>query len=111
MFTVAIYLWGVYSVVDMESTDHKVCHHDDLPRLARAEGQVRGVGRMIDEGAYCVDIITQIQAAQSALGAVGKRILRRHMDHCVTDALAGGSRENAEEKIEELMKIMDARLS
>jgi DNA-binding FrmR family transcriptional regulator len=95
----------------MKSANHKVCHHDDLPRLARVEGQVRGLGRMVEEGAYCVDIMTQIQAAQSALDAVGKRILRRHMDHCVTDALASQSREMAEEKIEELMKIMDRRLS
>jgi DNA-binding FrmR family transcriptional regulator len=95
----------------MKTTSQKIRHDDNLARLARIEGQVRGLGRMVDEGSYCVDIITQIQAAQSALGAVGKRILRRHMDHCVTDALSGGSRKNAEEKVDELMKIMDRRLS
>ena len=95
----------------MKTTSQKIRHDDNRARLARIEGQVRGLGRMVDEGSYCVDIITQIQAAQSALGAVGKRILRRHMDHCVTDALSGASRKNAEEKVDELMKIMDRRLS
>jgi len=94
----------------MKTTGHKVRHNENLARLARIEGQVRGLRRMVEDGVYCVDIITQIQAAQSALGSVGRRILRRHMDHCVTDALAGRSRKTAEEKIDELMKIMDRKL-
>ena len=47
---------------------HKTTHEENLSRLARIEGQVRGVQRMIEEGEYCIDIITQIQAVQSALG-------------------------------------------
>ena len=45
---------------------HTVRHDKNLARVARIEGQIRGIGRMIDDGAYCVDILTQIQAAQSA---------------------------------------------
>ena len=95
----------------MKKATQHVCHRDDLGRLARIEGQVRGLGRMVEDGAYCVDIITQIQAAQAAVGAVSKRMLRRHVDHCGTDALAGHSRKTAEEKVDELMKIIDRRLS
>ena len=67
-------------------TGHKTRHDENQARLARIEGQVRGVKRMIDEGAYCVDILTQIHAVQSALGAVKQRIMHKHLDHCVADA-------------------------
>lgn len=85
---------------------HKIRHDENLNRLARVEGQVRGIKRMIDEGEYCVDIITQIQAAQSALGAIGRRILRKHLGHCVTDAMQGKSKKEANIKIEELMTVL-----
>lgn len=81
-------------------------HGENLGRLARVEGQVRGIRRMIEDGAYCVDIITQIQAAQSALAAIGKRILREHLDHCVVDAMRSRSRVEAGKKIDELMNIL-----
>jgi DNA-binding FrmR family transcriptional regulator len=85
---------------------HKTTHEENLDRLARAEGQVRGIRRMIEEGAYCIDIINQIQAAQSALGAIAKRILEKHIDHCVSDAMRSGSKEEAGEKCEELMSVL-----
>ena len=85
---------------------HTTRHDENLNRLARVEGQVRGIGRMVQEGEYCIDIITQIQAAQSALGAIGKRILRKHMEHCVAEAMRGKSRKEAEIKIEELMTVL-----
>jgi DNA-binding FrmR family transcriptional regulator len=61
---------------------------------------------MVDDGVYCIDIITQIQAVQSALGAVSRRILQKHLEHCVSDAIAGGSRSETQAKIEELVKVM-----
>ncbi len=85
---------------------HKTTHEENLNRLARVEGQIRGVRRMVEDGEYCIDIITQIQAAQSALGAIGKRILRKHMDHCVAEAMRGKSKKEADIKIDELMTVL-----
>jgi DNA-binding FrmR family transcriptional regulator len=85
---------------------HKTTHEENLARLARVEGQVRGIRRMIEEGEYCMDIVTQIQAAQSALGAVGRRILRKHIDHCVVDAMRGTSKKDSDAKINELMTVL-----
>lgn len=85
---------------------HKTRHDENLKRLARIEGQIRGIRRMIEEGEYCVDIITQIQAAQSALSASLQEILRKHLDHCVADALRSGSRRQARKKIEEVLMVM-----
>lgn len=85
---------------------HKTRHEENLDRLARAEGQIRAVRRMVEEGAYCIDIVTQIQAAQSALGAIVRRILHKHIDHCVAGAMRGRSKEEADEKIKELMTVL-----
>ena len=65
---------------------HHTTHIENKARLARIEGQVRAVGRMIDGGEYCIDIITQIQAARSALQSVSKIILEKHLKHCVVAA-------------------------
>lgn len=59
-------------------------------RLRRVEGQVRGVQRMVDEDAYCVDVLTQISAVTKALQAVALELLDEHLNHCVADALAEG---------------------
>ena len=81
-------------------------HDENLKRISRIEGQVRGIKRMIEEGEYCIDIITQIQAVQSALGAVGRKILQKHLDICVTETLQSKLGTDVEQKIEELMKVM-----
>jgi DNA-binding FrmR family transcriptional regulator len=73
---------------------------ESLSRLRKIEGQIRGVSKMIDEEKYCVDILNQISAVKSALDGVARRILKRHVESCVTDAIIQGQ---AEEKIEELM--------
>ncbi|MBO6739912.1 MAG: metal-sensitive transcriptional regulator [Phycisphaerales bacterium] len=65
------------------------CEHDrakNLARLKRIEGQVRGVAQMVEDDRYCVDVLTQIAAVQSALRSVGKELLRHHLKHCVADA-------------------------
>jgi DNA-binding FrmR family transcriptional regulator len=56
-------------------------------RLRRIEGQVRGVQRMVDEDAYCIDVLTQISAATRALQGVALELLDDHLQHCVRDAL------------------------
>jgi DNA-binding FrmR family transcriptional regulator len=69
-------------------------------RLRRIEGQIRGVQRMAEEDAYCIDILTQISAANRALQAVALELLDAHLDHCVRDAIATGGAA-ADEKIAE----------
>lgn len=88
---------------------HKTTHEENLDRLARIEGQVRGVRRLVEKGAYCVDIVTQIQAICGALQGVGHRVLRKHMEHCVADALRSRSRTDIDRKIEEIMRVVERR--
>lgn len=61
---------------------------------------------MVEEQQYCIDIIRQIQAARSALRSVELQILQKHMNHCVSDAFASGSKEDADEKMDELLRVM-----
>jgi len=69
-------------------------------RLRRIEGQVRGVAKMIDEEKYCIDILTQISAVNSALQSVALGLLDEHLNHCVSHAVAEGGTE-AESKLAE----------
>lgn len=61
-----------------------------LLRLSKAAGQVQGVSRMVNDNRYCVDVLTQISAAQKALDAAAKIITRNYLERCVTDAINGG---------------------
>lgn len=58
---------------------------DITKRLSRAEGQVRGIARMVEDDKYCIDILTQITAVQAALDKVGLQLLSEHTKHCLTD--------------------------
>jgi DNA-binding FrmR family transcriptional regulator len=69
-------------------------------RLRRVEGQVRGVARMVEEDAYCIDVLTQVAAATKALQSVALQLLDDHLAHCVRDAMAGGGAE-ADAKVAE----------
>ena len=69
-------------------------------RLRRIEGQVRGVAKMIDDDKYCIDILTQISAVNSALQSVALGLLDEHLGHCVSHAVAEGGDE-AERKLAE----------
>ena len=71
-----------------------------LKRLRRIEGQVRGIARMVDEDKYCIDILTQVSAVQSALDSVAVNLLKDHMNHCVVTA-ARESDEAAQAKVDE----------
>jgi DNA-binding FrmR family transcriptional regulator len=74
-----------------------------IKRLHRIEGQVRGVEKMLENDRYCIDIITQISAVNTALEALAFKILDEHVNHCVTGALASGDEEVAAEKSRELL--------
>jgi DNA-binding FrmR family transcriptional regulator len=69
-------------------------------RLRRIEGQVRGLQRMVDEDAYCIDVLTQISATTKALQAVALELLEDHLGHCVAHAIESGGPE-ADEKVRE----------
>lgn len=73
-------------------SSHKDAH---LKRLARIEGQVRGIARMVDEDKYCIDVLTQVSAVTKALQAVSLGLLEEHMAHCVAHAVAAGGDEGA----------------
>jgi DNA-binding FrmR family transcriptional regulator len=74
-----------------------------LKRLARAEGQVRGVARMVEDDRYCIDILTQLAAVNTALEGVALAILDDHVKHCVAGALSSGDDADAKVKIDELL--------
>ncbi len=73
---------------------------DYLRRLARIEGQVRGIARMVENDTYCVDVLTQVSAATKALQAVSLGLLEDHIGHCVVDA-ARESDQAADDKVRE----------
>ena len=73
-----------------------------INRLLRIEGQIRGIRQMVENGAYCVDILTQSAAAKSAFNSFNKELLRRHVAGCVARDLKSGD----EEVIDELMDIV-----
>ncbi|MCU1621494.1 MAG: CopY family transcriptional regulator [Frankiales bacterium] len=64
-----------------------------LKRLARIEGQVRGLSRMVEDDKYCIDILTQVSAATSALQAVALGLLEEHLSHCLVKAVKAGGAE------------------
>jgi DNA-binding FrmR family transcriptional regulator len=75
-------------------------------RLARIEGQVRGLSRMIDEDRYCIDVVTQIAAVRAALRRVESEVLEDHVGHCVEHAIATGNRAEQRSKISELVQVL-----
>ena len=75
-------------------------------RLSRIEGQVRGLRRMVDDEAYCIDVLTQISAVERALDGVALKLLSDHTDHCVREAVAQGGTE-ADEKVDELLAAVE----
>jgi len=78
-----------------------VAHQDDIVRrLRRIEGQVRGLQRMVEEGAYCVDVLTQVAATNAALQSCALALLDEHLNSYVTEAIVEGG-EQARTKISE----------
>ena len=81
-------------------------HVDNLVALRRIEGQVRGVQRMIEERKYCIDILNQIYAVKGALGRVEEKILEKHFQHCVAEAIKGTSDKEKQQKMDEILKLI-----
>jgi len=79
---------------------------DLIRRLRRVEGQVRGLQKMVEERRYCVDILTQIEAATAALARVQDRILESHLNHCVAEALEGEDPGARREKVDEVVTLL-----
>ena len=84
-------------------------HHGSkavITRLRRIEGQVRGVAGMVEEGRYCIDILTQVQAVKAALKKVEEELLKNHAAHCVEEAIRHGDAAAQREKFTELVDLM-----
>jgi CsoR family transcriptional regulator, copper-sensing transcriptional repressor len=77
-----------------------------MRRLARVEGQVRGLRGMVDDEAYCIDVLTQVAAVTRALEGVSLKLLADHTNHCVRDAVERGGDE-ADQKVSELLAAVD----
>jgi len=75
-------------------------------RLGRIEGQVRGISKMMEEGRYCIDIVTQISAVRAALRRVEEEVLKDHVAHCVEHAINSGDKADQRRKIAELMDVI-----
>ena len=75
-------------------------------RLSRIEGQVRGIRNMLEESAYCIDILMQVAAAKAALDSFSKELLTEHINTCVASDLKAGSYEKTEELTEAVRKLM-----
>ena len=78
-------------------------------RLARIEGQVRGIARMVDGDRYCIDVVRQIQAARAALGALEGIVMDDHLQTCVEHALTSDDLDDRRAKVEELVMVLGGR--
>lgn len=91
---------------EKDAMDHK--HEDQLARLSRIEGQIRGIRKMIEEGRYCIDIAVQVKAARSALKQVGCKVLDTHLRTCVSEAVSSGKKKLSDKKIGEVMELLQS---
>lgn len=82
-------------------------HANCVSRLARIEGQVRGVAKMIEDERYCIDILVQLRAIRAAIGKVEAEILKDHADHCVADAMNSGDAAEQRKKLDELVELFN----
>ena len=78
----------------------------NLKRLRRIEGQVRGLQKMVEEDRYCADIIVQVSSVQEALRGVAKALMRNHLRHCASQAIASGTPEQAHAMYDELLELV-----
>lgn len=119
----AIYHMGVYNLcrdvkemIYMDEKNECCCHKtkerrekeykDLINRLSRIEGQIRGIKRMVEEDAYCPDILIQVSAANAALNSFNKVLLSNHIRTCVADDIRAGKDETINELVNTLQKLM-----
>ncbi|QGZ95677.1 metal-sensitive transcriptional regulator [Terricaulis silvestris] len=75
-------------------------------RLRRIEGQVRGLSGMIEDGRYCIDVLTQLRAARAALNRVETIMLKEHLNHCIESAIVSGDAGQQRKKATELIELL-----
>jgi DNA-binding FrmR family transcriptional regulator len=80
---------------------------DTLRRLKSIEGHVRGVARMVENDAYCIDLLRQIQAIQAALNKVGTKVLDDHIHSCLITAVRGDDQDERERVLKEIMEVYE----
>ncbi len=85
-------------------------HSELIPRLNRIKGQVEGVANMIGERRYCVEILTQVTAIQSALRAFEAKLLERHLVGCLQKSMVSGDTQDANIKVKEMVRFFEKRL-
>jgi CsoR family transcriptional regulator, copper-sensing transcriptional repressor len=78
-----------------------------IRRLKTVEGHLRGVIRMVEEDAYCIDVIRQIQAVEAALNKVSSRILEEHLNSCVITAIQGNDKKERERVLKEITEVFE----
>ncbi len=81
-------------------------YRDLITRLNRIEGQIRGIRRMVEEDAYCTDVLTQVSAASAALGSFTRVLLSNHIKTCVAQDIRAGKDETIDELVATLQKLM-----
>jgi len=99
----------VYFMTDDNSQNRNDRRAGSAKRLARIEGQVRGLQNMIAEDRYCVDILVQIKAVSAALKKVEGELLKDHVSHCLAAAIAGDDVTEREDKVAELVDLLSKR--
>jgi DNA-binding FrmR family transcriptional regulator len=85
--------------------DRGISHHEEIVKLKRIEGQIRGVQKMIEEKRYCIDILTQLSSVVGAVRSVEENILERHLKGCVRQSFSKGNKEDRQEKIDEVIDV------
>lgn len=86
--------------------DRGTSHHEEIVKLKRIEGQIRGVQKMIEEKRYCIDILTQLSSVVGAVRSVEENILERHLKGCVRQSFSKGSKEDRQKKIDEVIGVL-----
>lgn len=98
--------------MEKECCTHKTKKRDEkeyrslINRLNRIEGQIRGIKNMVENSAYCTDILIQVSAVQAALNAFNKELLAEHIKTCVADDIRAGKEETVDELVSTLQKLM-----
>ncbi|NLG74436.1 MAG: metal-sensitive transcriptional regulator [Chloroflexi bacterium] len=83
-------------------------HEEALRRLKTVEGHIRGIERMVEDGAYCIDVIRQIQAVQAALSKVSTLVLNEHLNSCLITAVRGEDPDERERVLREITDVFAA---
>ncbi len=86
--------------------DQVTSHLEEIVRLKRIEGQIRGIQKMIEEKRYCIDILTQLSSVVGAIKSVEESILERHLKGCVQHSFNKGSKEDRGKKFDEVIEVL-----